>query len=589
MLKEQKLIEKLQKLIINCEKTSAKFSFLRLLIFLSGLIITLSFFFFVGENAIYFPLTLFTLCFLIITHYHSKLITKIKVFSNYFEIKKEIFARKNLDWKNITNFYNPPEKSDLDRDLNLSGNKSILHLINLFNNNFAGKILYEKLTGQKKLSEIISNQKIVNELSSHSNIINKILLYGYNYDSSNFSDFRNWLFQSVNLFRFPKLILIFSYTINLTLIILFLTGVSDPWFYYSSALYIFSYYVYSSKTVSVTNSSEFIVKETKSFSDIFNYLCELKLTNCKELNEKLSVFTKNKTSMKIIFKDLKKIISVLELRANPFIWFPLIIVFPFDIILINRLLKYRKKLQVIYPESVKCYNELASFVALSVFKLNNSSYCTPVVSENKTVLLEATALGHPLIKADKKIANNYKIGTNNGIDIITGSNMSGKSTFLRTLGVNLLLAYSGTSVNSEKFVCSNLNLFTCINVSDSVVDGISYFYSEVKRLNKLLKLKESSDKKIFVLIDEIFKGTNNKERIKGSRLFIENIIDQNIFGLISTHDLELAKQDEKYPQIRNYHFRDSVKENNMIFDYKLQKGICPTTNALKIIRSTMNI
>lgn len=589
MLKENRFIEKLNKLLEKSEKLSSKLSFIRLLIFLVGTTVTLLTFFFIGENATYFPLFLFLICFLIATHFHSKIISKIEHFSIYLKIKKEIFARKILDWQNITNFYEPKEKSNLDRDLNISGSRSLLHLINLSANNAVAEKLYRKLTSKKNIDEIKINQRVITELSRQSNIINRVLLYGYNYSSTNFNEFKEWLFQSAKISVYPKIILIAAYLLNIILLALFLSGVAEPWFYYSILVYIFCYYIYSSKTAIIIKNSEAIVKETKSFSAVFNYLCDVKPTNCDELNERLKIFTANKTSLKSIFKTLKNIISFLELRGNPFVWFPIILIFPVDVVLVDKLTKLREKLKDVYPQSVEAYNDLAADIALAVFKLNNDAYCTPVISEDKNNLIETVETGHPLIQFDQKITNTYNINCKNGIDIITGSNMSGKSTFLRTVGVNLLLAYSGTSVNAERFVCSNLNLFTCINVSDSVVDGISYFYSEVKRLNELLKLKEKSEEKIFILIDEIFKGTNNKERLEGSRLFIENIIDQNIFGLISTHDLELAKLDEKYSQIRNYHFRDSVKNNNMIFDYKIQEGVCPTTNALKIIRSTMNI
>ncbi|HEX3641991.1 MAG TPA: hypothetical protein VHV10_11930, partial [Ktedonobacteraceae bacterium] len=169
--------------------------------------------------------------------------------------------------------------------------------------------------------------------------------------------------------------------------------------------------------------------------------------------------------------------------------------------------------------------------------------------------------------------------------IITGSNMAGKSTFLRTLGVNLCLAYAGGPVNASMLQTSLFRLFTCIRVTDSVTDGYSYFYAEVKRLRALLDaLAEPDQLPVFFLVDEIFKGTNNRERLIGSRSYVRAIVGRNCVGAISTHDLELVKLADVVPQVKNYHFREEVIDGRLVFDYILRPGPCPTTNALKIMQ-----
>jgi DNA mismatch repair ATPase MutS len=178
------------------------------------------------------------------------------------------------------------------------------------------------------------------------------------------------------------------------------------------------------------------------------------------------------------------------------------------------------------------------------------------------------------------------MGVEGEIAIVTGSNMSGKSTFLRSLGINVMLAYSGGPVNAEFFELPLLRTFTCIKVSDSVVDGISYFYAEVKRLKLLLdELAKEDERPVLFFIDEIFKGTNNIERLVGSRSFIKAISGRNGLGCISTHDLELVKLADEIKTITNYHFREEVKDGKMHFDYILRNGPCPTTNALRIMES----
>lgn len=163
--------------------------------------------------------------------------------------------------------------------------------------------------------------------------------------------------------------------------------------------------------------------------------------------------------------------------------------------------------------------------------------------------------------------------------------MSGKSSFLKTIGVNLCLAYAGGPVNAGSFHSALFRIFTCIKINDSIVDGFSFFYTEVKRLKALLDaLQVNHQLPLLFLIDEIFKGTNNRERLVGSRSYIRNLIGQNGAGLIATHDLELIKLADDFPDITNCHFREKVADGKMVFDYKLRPGPCPTTNALKIMR-----
>ena len=152
--------------------------------------------------------------------------------------------------------------------------------------------------------------------------------------------------------------------------------------------------------------------------------------------------------------------------------------------------------------------------------------------------------------------------------------MAGKSTFLRTVGVNLCLAYAGAPVNAERLRISLFRIFTCIKVSDSVQDGLSYFYAEVKRLKLLLSAAETEDDlPVMFLIDEIFRGTNNRERHLGSHAFIRALSRQrNALGLIATHDLELTSLAEEIPGIANFHFREEVGDGKMVFDYQLRPG-----------------
>jgi DNA mismatch repair ATPase MutS len=162
--------------------------------------------------------------------------------------------------------------------------------------------------------------------------------------------------------------------------------------------------------------------------------------------------------------------------------------------------------------------------------------------------------------------------------------MSGKSTFIRTLGVNISLAYAGSVVNADYLELSLFDLFSCIKVNDSLQESISFFYAEVKRLKALLDEIDKSQYPVLFLIDEIFRGTNNIERFKGSSMYIKKLVGTNAIGAVATHDLELVKLSGESVKVNNYHFKEEIINGEMVFDYKINPGPCPTTNALKIMK-----
>ena len=188
---------------------------------------------------------------------------------------------------------------------------------------------------------------------------------------------------------------------------------------------------------------------------------------------------------------------------------------------------------------------------------------------------------HPLVKIeeDKLIKNNYSITGNGKIDLLTGANMAGKSTFLRTVGINLILARIGTPVCADKFTFTPFELFSSLRTVDSLKDNESFFYAELKRLKQLIQLYQE-DEKIFFLLDEILKGTNSADQHKGSIGLIKKLIKLKGNGIIATHDIELSNLVIDYPEnIRNLCFEIEIINNQLDFDYKLKPGFCTTMNA----------
>jgi DNA mismatch repair ATPase MutS len=275
-------------------------------------------------------------------------------------------------------------------------------------------------------------------------------------------------------------------------------------------------------------------------------------------------------------------------RANIF-GVALNLLVPWDLFVAYRFNQCKQDVKTRLPEWIDTWYELEALNALANFGYLQPDARFPEMRATLEVdsepVLRANALGHPLLPDEVRVCNDLTLARLGEVVMITGSNMSGKSTFLRTLGINLCLAYAGAPVCATALQCGLMRVFTCINVSDSVTDGISYFYAEVKRLKALLQaLSMPSETPLLFLIDEIFRGTNNRERLIGSQSFIEALSGGNGVGLVSTHDLELVTLAESMPTIHNYHFRETIVDGRMAFDYELRPGPCPTTNALTIMQ-----
>jgi hypothetical protein len=215
----------------------------------------------------------------------------------------------------------------------------------------------------------------------------------------------------------------------------------------------------------------------------------------------------------------------------------------------------------------------------------NPEYTVPEVRDSLEVTILANGLGHPLIPAAKRISNNFAMQGTGKTILVTGSNMSGKSTFLRTIGLNLVLAQMGAVVSAGAFACSPVRVFSSMRTQDSLEESTSSFYAELKRLRKLLLLAdEQHEAPVFYLLDEILKGTNSADRHRGAEALIRQLHSKKASGMVSTHDLELGEWGATENYIHNFHFRSDVENGQLHFDYRLHEGICRSFNASELMR-----
>ena len=301
-------------------------------------------------------------------------------------------------------------------------------------------------------------------------------------------------------------------------------------------------------------------------------------------------FSQPQQRLSDFLRQVGNIAAGASITHNAFLWLPINAIVPWDMFFAWRLNIARAQLAERLPTLLDIVFDLEALGGLASFGWLQPEYSTPTFSPAKNAgqrspHIQAVGLGHPLIRADRQVTNDFTLGQTDQIALLTGSNMAGKSTFLRAVGIGLCMAYAGGVVNASAFEASVMRVFTCIRVSDSVADGYSYFYAEVRRLSALLSAFDSDERApLFFLIDEMFRGTNSRERFIGSRAYIRSLVGRRGIGILATHDLELVHLADEGTAIVNYHFQDHVVDGNLSFDYTLRSGPCPSTNALMIMK-----
>lgn len=281
---------------------------------------------------------------------------------------------------------------------------------------------------------------------------------------------------------------------------------------------------------------------------------------------------------------LSKLMAKLDYRLNLVAGFIMDAVFLWSIKQTIDIEQWKKNSGSDIERAFDVLGQVEALVSLSSLAVNYPDWSFPEIYAGKTHRLSAKAIGHPLINASKRVANDYTLGDANHVDIITGSNMAGKSTFLRTVGVNVVLALAGAPVCAEKMALSVMTVLSYMRIKDALNESTSTFKAEIDRLQMLLKAVEEHEN-IFFLIDEMLRGTNSVDKYRGSKAVIEKLVNQKAVGIVATHDLQIAKLENEYPgYIRNFYFDIQVVNGEMRFDYKIKPGECTTFNASLLLK-----
>ena len=600
----EKQIARLERRAKFLNEISSKYWTARRITFVLGALFALAFCNFAGRTGGWLVAGVFVIEFVIVTVFHNKVRDSLTRNELLIEIKQVQIARIHLDWNRIPlgdPLAHPIPGHAFETDLDITGERSLHRLLDCAVTKEGSERLKSWLLNPRPDPHLIKQrQALVQELKAHSWFRDKLQLLsavarrniGLTRSRSGASNLWNssklvdWLERTERKGSLlPTVVLLFILSaLNITCVVLAFFEVIPPIWPLTFLIYTGTMLLKQSRIATAWGELQGLEKTLTHFQLVFRYLESRCYANTPGVASICAPFVDESRRPSVEIKRLGRLAAALGIRTNPILSLVVHLLVPWDFFFTYRLELVKDEIAHLMPRWLDAWYELEVLNSLANFAYLNPHYVFPNLSSDEN-RFAARKLGHPLLKPDSKVCNDFESGEGQKIVILTGSNMAGKSTFLRTIGVNLCLAYAGAPVNADNLDTSLFRLFTCIKVSDSVQDGLSYFYAEVKRLQALLAAASvSGELPVLFLIDEIFRGTNSRERLIGSRSYIRALSQSTAVGLVATHDLELIKLADEIPGVVNHHFREEVYDGRMVFDYRLRPGPCPTTNALTIMR-----
>jgi len=610
---------------------SDRYSWLRLAIVLLSAVATGLCYYFLGVWPAGLCAGLGLLAFGAAVYAHRRVERAMACHRLWMENKTTQIARATLDWEMIpigVAFRSQPEHP-FESDLDLVGPRSLHVLLDRAASYEGSLCLKEWLTAACPDPEQIQRrQQLVRELAPMHNFRDKLLLNAHReprrmgdagsgslrhtwkagalaewlsrapedddrLDAAESRRFRHWAGMAAQ--RDWLLIFTGLAALNASLFAAYLLGPLPPVWELTALLTLGLWWFRARTTATAWNEALSLQAALGRLGAVFEQLESFSYDNKPHLRDLCRPFLDAQHRPSRYLSRLTLLVAGMSLRQNPLLGLALNLLLPWDAYLTYRLSRARLAISERAGDWMQAWFELEALSSLATFAYLNPDYAFPEVREDGGQdAFKAQALGHPLIPDEQKVCNDFTIPHLGWVGVITGSNMAGKSVFLKTVGANLALAYAGGPVNARQMHTLPFRLFASMEVSDSVTDGISYFYAEVRRLKALLAELEARDPlPLLFFIDEIFRGTNNRERLIGSQAYVRALIGKHGAGLIATHDLQLASlrvrladapEESPSAALVNYHFRDHVENGRMVFDYVLHPGPSPTTNALKIMR-----
>lgn len=574
-------------LLQRSNRISKLISLLRLLVFIIAGILVLVFAKSNSAAGIIISIISCIAVFILLIRIHTKILTDKKFQEAKIKINENELASLEGNFscfENGTDFIDPDHPYTVDLDI--FGEGSLFQFLNRTSTHTGRENLAFRLRTLCLNPEVIKqNQEAIAELSQKTAWRQDFQATGIVYEDKKTDKEKilNWL-QLPALFNHTifSLLLIFIPVLTVIMILFASIGsisVLQFIFYLTLPLGISGAFAFRvnhrhqqvSKTSGMLTKYALLIKRIETLHVNSPMLAELKLK-----------VTSNKNAASKSLKKLSSILTALDNRLNMVSWTLFNGLVLWDILQMRRLENWQKHHRDEVLRWFEAIEELDVLICFSNFYYNNPLSCVPVIVNDEN-LIKAESLGHPLIHDSVRVDNTVDINTGQ-IIIITGANMAGKSTYLRTVGVNMVLAMCGAPVCAKSFRFKPVNIFTSIHTADSLQKNESYFYSELKRLKTIIEeLKKGIE--LFIILDEILKGTNSKDKHAGSEALLKQLIRFKTSGIVATHDVGLGSLQDSFPDhIRNRCFEVDIEGDRLSFDYKLRDGVSKNMNATLLMR-----
>lgn len=585
----QSQIDKYQSMAESYSRKSNQWSIIRLLsfiIFIALIILLFQYNIWIGIASLY----IFGFLFVRIVRQHNDITSKRDLYQrivsiNQDEIKFLIDNYTDFDrgerYKNSIHPYSA--------DLDLFGERSLFQLIVRANTIYGKDRLAERLTNPSNIDTILENQKAITELEQRLDWRQSFFASEIKHNDKDLKKdkIEEWLAMD-NAWIDNAVIKLLSFAVPIISILMAVYLFSNYGFFPGLASLIPGALVLK-KYYSKISETQDLVKENLKFLTQYNGLfhmieqADFEAEKLKSIQSQLIIGT-NGVSKKL--KTLDWYLDQLDMKFNVFgMLFNVISLW--DLHFMRLLNNWKKENGDNLQNWLGALGEMEFLCSLANLSYNNPEWCFPNIN-NETHLIKCEEVGHPLIHRNTRIGNTIDLPTVQHIKLITGSNMGGKSTFLRSVGLNLILSYTGSKVCATRFEAPILSVISSMRTNDALKENTSGFYAELKKLKQIVDAvtDEKGETKHYFLIDEVLKGTNSNDRHEGSKALIKQLLNHNGAGLISTHDLKLANMESEVEgKLENKCFEVEVEGDQLIFDYKIKDGVSQSFNATHLMRN----
>lgn len=576
---------------IELQNLNKRINFIVLLRLISFLIFILVLVFLTVSNQHfiwYSIMALSVIAFLFLVKYHGRLSKARFLCENLLKICENEIGFLNYKFTMHGSAENAKKPSHFySSDLNIVGQASVFQYINRTVTFFgSNELLHLLLNNENEINAILQNQESCRELVMKPEWRQQFQATGMQntFKEDQFNSLKKWLFMP-SWFMHKKLLQsVIFWLPAVSFFSLFLSYYIGFWTI-SELLYTFQFFIvlkYAKKINEVHVQVSSINETLLTYSELIARI-ENETFQSKKLMEIKELLVLQKYSASKQIRELSDITAKLDRRLNILAAFFLNVFYLADLRVVTRLEHWKERNKDKVQLWFDALGKIDAFSSLASYAFNNPTYTYPVPEDGRIALFTED-LGHPLIADKKRVVNNIIFPHKGYFVILTGANMAGKSTFLRTIGVNMVLAMAGAPVCAKVFRFKPMKLVTSISVQDSLFENESYFYAELKRLRIIIDEIEKNNN-VFILLDEILKGTNSNDKMNGSKQLLQKLIGLHATGIVATHDISLGELEQVFPEaIKNYSFEVTLENDVLYYEYKLQEGTCKNLNATYLMK-----